>query len=206
LASHLLACTSPYVMPWAVALTHGEAQTGILGACTTLVGISNTFLMGLCNYLSPRAARAFADGGVPELRAVLWKTTGLFVATLGTMAVAALLLGEQVAVAVYGAEFHGSGPIVAVLAFSVLANSFGVTAGNGLWAMERPRASFLADVIALGVIVVASILLLPRWGALGGAVAILAGTTVDAVVRLFVLWRTMREHEHPGHNRLGAAL
>jgi len=39
LASQLLACTTPYVMPWVVAVSHGEAQTGLLGARSTLVGL-----------------------------------------------------------------------------------------------------------------------------------------------------------------------
>src|SRR5688572_3798039 len=61
LASHLLACSSPYILPWVVAATHGERETGTLGACATLVGLSNMFLIGLANYLSPKAARAYAD-------------------------------------------------------------------------------------------------------------------------------------------------
>jgi len=54
LASQILASTAPNVLPWVVAYTHGESETGMLGACTTLVGLSNTFLMGLCNFLAPR--------------------------------------------------------------------------------------------------------------------------------------------------------
>ena len=78
LASQLLSSTTPYVMPWVIAVTHGEAQTGLLGACSTLVGFPNMFLMGLCNFLSPRTAQAYAHGGLAELRSVLLKTALLF--------------------------------------------------------------------------------------------------------------------------------
>lgn len=193
LASQLLASTTPYVMPWIVVFTHGEADTGLLGACMTLVGLSNTFLMGLCNFLSPRAARAFAEGGLRELQSVLRNTALLFLATLGTIAVLAILFGQQIAVAVYGPQFAAAGPIIAVLSLSVLANSLGVTAGNGLWAMERPRANFVADLISLGVVIVVTIACVPPLGPLGAALATLAGTASDAAVRLWILRRTMQE-------------
>jgi O-antigen/teichoic acid export membrane protein len=182
------------VLPWVVALTHGEAETGTLGACTTLVGLSNTFLIGLCNFLSPRAANAFSHGGLRELQSVLWQTALLFVTTLGAIALAAFFLGEYVAVLLYGREFAGTGLIIGVLSLSVLANSLGVTAGNGLWAMERPKANFLADLSSLAVVVVVSIAAVPLLGPLGAALATLAGTSSDAVIRLWILRQTMREY------------
>jgi O-antigen/teichoic acid export membrane protein len=198
LASQLLACTTPYVMPWVVAISHGEAQTGLLGACSTLVGLSNTFLQGLCNFLSPRAAQAFSQGGVAELRSVLTKTALLFFATLGGLAVIAFLLGEQIAVVVYGPSFAGAGMIVGVLSLSVLANSAGVVAGNGLWAMERPKANFVADLCSLGIVIVAAVALVPTLGPLGAAIATLAGTATDAAVRLWILRRAMHELSSQG--------
>jgi O-antigen/teichoic acid export membrane protein len=193
LASQLLACTTPYVMPWVVALTHGEADTGLLGAAATLVGLSNTFLMGLCNFLSPRAARAFAEGGLAELRTVLRNTALLFLSSLGAIALLAAIFGEQVATLVYGLRFAGAGPIITVLSLSVLANSIGVTAGNGLFAMERPRANFVADLASLAVVVLVACCCVPWLGPLGAALATLAGTASDAAIRLWILRQTMRE-------------
>jgi O-antigen/teichoic acid export membrane protein len=201
LASHLLACTTPYVMPWVVAFSHGEAQTGILGACSTLVGLSNTFLQGLCNFLSPRAAQAFSQGGLIELRSVLRKTALLFGLTLGGLAALAFLVGERAAVLLYGDGFAGTGPLIGVLSLSVLANSAGVVAGNGLWAMERPRANFLADLCSLAVVIAATFVLVPAYGALGAAIATLAGTTTDAAVRLWILKQAMREIAVQGGSR-----
>jgi len=198
LASQLLACTAPYVMPWVVAVSHGEAQTGLLGACTTLVGLSNTFLQGLCNFLSPRAAQAFSQGGVKELRWVLINTALLFAATLGALVAIAFTLGEQIAVLLYGPSFAGAGLIIGVLSLSVLANSAGVVAGNGLWAMERPKANFVADLCSLGVVIVATCWLVPTFGPLGAAISTLAGTATDAAVRLWILSRAMRELEPQG--------
>jgi O-antigen/teichoic acid export membrane protein len=193
LASQLLASTTPYVMPWVVAMTHGEAETGTLGACTTLVGLSNTFLNGLCNFLGPKASHGYAHGGLAELRSILFKTAVLFATTLGGLAVLAFLFGEQAAVLVYGPQFGGTGLIIGVLSLSVLANSAGVVAGNGLWVLERPRASFGADVCSLVAVIVTALALVPLLGPLGAACSTLAGTATDAAVRLWILRRAMHE-------------
>ena len=105
----------------------------------------------------------------------------------------AFLFGEAIAAVVYGPQFVGAGMIVSVLSLSVLANSIGVAAGNGLWAMERPSANFVADLISFGVVIAAALFLVPQHGPLGAAIATLAGTTSDAAVRLVVLLETMRE-------------
>jgi O-antigen/teichoic acid export membrane protein len=193
LASQLLSSTTPYVMPWIFAVTHGEAQTGLLGACSTLVGFPNMFLMGLCNFLSPRTAQAYAHGGLAELQSVLWKTAILFGATLGGLAAVAFLFGEQIAVLVYGPQFAGAGLIIGVLSLSVLANSIGVVAGNGLWAIERPSASFAADLCSLIVVIFATFICVPLFGPLGAALATLSGTASDAAVRLLILRLSMNE-------------
>lgn len=192
LASHLLASLTPYVMPWAVAWWHGTAQAGLWGAANTLVGLSNIFLMGLCNSLGPRAAKAYAAGGLAALKDVLVRTAALFSATLGLLCLAAWTCGEWAAVTLLGPQFAGIGPLVGLLAVSVLVNSLGVVAGNGLWAMDRPRASFLADAAALGVVLITTVWWVPGGGVLGAAAATLAGTSVDALVRLAILHGALR--------------
>ena len=193
LASHVLACSSPYILPWVVAATHGERETGTLGACATLVGLSNMFLIGLANYLSPKAARAYAEQGLPELKRVLKQTALMFVVGLGTMSVCAFLAGHHVAALVYGPEFIDTRWIIGILSLSVLANSLGVTAGNGLWALERPQASFFADLCSLIVVIIATATLVPALGSVGAALAGLTGTASDALIRGWTLQRTLAE-------------
>ena len=87
----------------------------------------------------------------------------------------------------------GAGLIIGVLSLSVLANSAGVVAGNGLWAMERPKANFVADLCSLGVVIATALFFIPALGPLGAAIATLAGTATDAAVRLWILRRAMQE-------------
>jgi O-antigen/teichoic acid export membrane protein len=195
LASHLVGCSTPFVLPWFVAVVDGTAATGLLAACTTLVGLGNAFMMGLANYLTPKAAQSFATGGAAELRGVLRKTALLFTLTLGGFALLACIAGDWAAVLIYGNDYAGAGPILAVLALGVFASSLGLTAGNGLWAMEKPAANFRADVCALIATIVAAVVLTPPFGVLGAASSSLIGATVAAVIRTWTLLRLLRECE-----------
>lgn len=193
LLSHVVGCSTPYVLPWFVAAVDGTAATGVLAACSTLVGLANAFMMGLSNYLTPKAAQSYAEGGVAELRRVLTKTGAMFALTIGGFAVAALFAGNLLAVLIFGDAYADAGPILAVLAFSLFANSIGITAGNGLWAMEKPAANFRADVCALIATVIAAVLLTPTYGALGAATASLIGVSIDAAIRTATLIRLMKD-------------
>ncbi len=185
----LLGNTTPYIMVWLLALSVGAAATGVLGACTTLIGITNILLSGVANVLTPQAAHAYASGGAGDLRRVLGRTAVFLALALGSLVLLVTLTGDRLAVFVFGAQYQGTGPILIALAFAALLNSIGMVVGNGLWAIDQPRANFLADVCCISVtLAVAAALVFPL-GALGAALASLAGAFVAAVVRTFTLIR-----------------
>lgn len=196
LASQLVGGAGLYVMPWIVAAVDGEEATGLFAAGGTLVGIANMFVNGLANYLSPKAARAYADGGTPALRSVLRITALAFTTFLGAFALVAVVAGELAAGLVYGEGFTSAGPVVGVLALGLWVNSMAITAGNGLWAVGKPQANFRADVVGLAATAAATAALVPLFGgAIGAAVALLTGGFADAAVRAAILRRVLKAEE-----------
>jgi O-antigen/teichoic acid export membrane protein len=194
LLTQVIGSSTPYLMPWIVAGVHGAKETGSLGACTTIVGLSNMFLIGVGNLLSPRAARAFAKGGIPELQKVLWQRGLLCGSALGVASVLAFTVGGPLAGLVYGPDFADCGLVMGLLSLAALANSLGMTAGNGLCSMDRPGANLWADVGTLLISLAAMLILIPLLGTLGAALATLITMTADAAMRWTILLRTMREH------------
>ncbi len=192
LLTQVIGSSTPYLMPWIVAGIHGATQTGLLGACTTIVGLSNMFLIGVGNFLSPKAARAFASGGIPSLQKVLWQRGILCASTLGLASLLAFTIGGPIAGLVYGPEFADCGLIMGLLSLAALANSLGMTAGNGLCSMDRPGLNLWADVGTFIVSLVSMLILIPLLGTLGAALATLCTMTADATLRWFILIRTMR--------------
>jgi O-antigen/teichoic acid export membrane protein len=83
--------------------------------------------------------------------------------------------------------------VFALLATVVLVNSFGVLAGNGLWAMELARANFRADVLTMLATVGTAACAIGPYGPAGCAVSILVGTTAGASLRVAILIGALRE-------------
>ena len=180
-----------YLLPWILAAVHGEAETGELAACSTLVGLSNLFVIGLNNLLMPKAAQAFSQWGQHALCGVLRKAMLWFVAVLGSLCLAVLFAGDLLAGTIYGPEYGDTGLLVFMLALATFTDALGLTASTGLWAMDRPSASLIGDVVQLLVTLGSALWLVFPLGAMGIAVALVAGRAAGAAVRWFTFWLSM---------------
>lgn len=192
LAGFLVGNAAPLALPWLLAFSHGEAAAGVLAACQTLVGVSNMFVTGISNVLTPQAAHAYATGGVAVLWRVIVKTAALYSIGLGGLCLVFFLAGEILITLAFDGEYAGAGPVLALLSLSVFAQGLSVTAGNGLWAIERPRTNLAADVCALAIALAVAVGLVATLGVLGVAVATLAGAAGGAVVRWVMLWNELQ--------------
>jgi len=191
LTGQLVGCSAPYILPWIVVASHGEASTGVMAACTSIAGIANTFVIGLANYISPRAASAFVEGGAAALQKVLVNAFLVFTVTVGGFVAVCLFSGDWMLSLIYGGAYQGAGVVLTMYAGAMLFNAYKITAGNGLWAIERPDANFAPDVAALVVSLVLAGWLTPIYGVTGAAAATLVGTGIDALIRGATLWRLM---------------
>ncbi|HJT35773.1 MAG TPA: oligosaccharide flippase family protein, partial [Pirellulales bacterium] len=70
-AEHLCGITNAYSPHWLLALLLGAAATGEFAAAMTVVLLLNPFIIGLGNLLGPATARAYANGGVSEMRRIV---------------------------------------------------------------------------------------------------------------------------------------
>jgi O-antigen/teichoic acid export membrane protein len=183
LASYLIGCCSPVIVPWLLAWRCGKEATGVLAAGMTLVGFAGVLVGGLTNLAVPRASKALARDGAAGLTGAMWEMAAMVSIPSAAFFLLALVAGDWMAVLVYGVQFHGVGLVLTVLALWLLVNSVGIAAGSGLWAMERPAANLVADVCVLGIILAAVPALALAWGPLGAALGMLAGTGAGAALR-----------------------
>ncbi len=197
LRGHLVGSTTPYVMIWIVSFAMGPVAAGVLGACATLIGITRVLQAGVTNILTTQSAHAFATGGSADLRRVLIRAAAFLGLAIGVVCLLVLASGDALAVLVYGAFYQGCGAILFTLALSALVTSLGIVAGNGLWAIDRPRSNFVADVCCMVVTLVAAVFLVFSWGVLGAALAILAGSVVATIVRVITLTRAIKSLDSP---------
>jgi O-antigen/teichoic acid export membrane protein len=195
LASQVIGCTTPYVIPWLVANGLGQAEAGTYAACVNLCGIATMFVLGIAHSLTPHAARAYATGGLDRLRRVLVRSATAFAFGLGCYCLIMFLVGEPLMGLLYGPRFTDTQWVLNLLALATLANSMAIVAGNGIWALDCPRANLWGDLVTLVVTVGAAIMLLPVAGLLGVAGAVLLGNALGAATRVTVLamlWKKVR--------------
>jgi O-antigen/teichoic acid export membrane protein len=191
LVSQTVGFTAPYVVPWILALDRGEAETGILAAGLTIVGLVNLVIIGSTQSLGPSAAEAFAREGVEGLRSAVRRTAIALTLVTGSFFVTVALVGEWLIVRVYGNPYAGNAHVVVLLAGYMVANGLSIVAGNGLWAMDRPALNVRADVASVLATLVSALPLVHVLGVTGAALAMFVGKAVGSVVRWSILARAM---------------
>jgi O-antigen/teichoic acid export membrane protein len=197
MATHVIGCAGPYLMPWLLTTARGEATAGVLAACISVVGMASMFMTGISAYLTPRAAIAYAQGGAESLRRVLRMAAWLYVMILGSFALFVLLSGDFLLVLAFGTKYAGFGLVVGTLAISTTILSLGLTAGNGLWAMGRPQDNFAADVCTLVVTLVIMACLVAPLGIYAAVLADLIGNITGASIRFRALRRLLARDSEP---------
>jgi len=173
-----------YSVYWLLAVVIGTAATGVYTASMTLLLAANPFVIGIGNLLEPRAARAMADGGVHQLRTVVWKATRVLGGVMGLYCGLLFFCGGWLVALLYkGSQYDQQGPTVAILALAVLVNAWETGAVHGLRVLERPDLSFRASLLSLAITPTLAILLIQPFGTLGGACAVFAGDAAAATLR-----------------------
>lgn len=191
MASYLVGCSTPYVLPWLIMRAQGVVAAGTLAACAQLANITSLYVLGVTNVLLPQAATALSQDGLEGLRQVLRHTAWLVIGPLAPFCLLVFLTGDMPVVFIYGPAFVGTGLVLTLLTTAVLVNGLGSIAGNGLYAMQRPHSNLIADLCALLVTVALSLWLLPPLGVTGAAIATLGGVTAGVAARWITLSRLM---------------
>jgi O-antigen/teichoic acid export membrane protein len=107
-------------------------------------------------------------------------------------ATAALALGTSMLwwlPLLFGKEFSASLPVAAILLLAVVISTPGSIAGAGLSARGRPGLRSVALVIVSVLNISLLVLLLPRWGAMGAAIATLVSLSTQTFLKQFFLHR-----------------
>ncbi len=192
-ASQIAGRATGYLLPWIVTFVHGSSETGMLAAYMTLINLAGTYITGISNYLTPRAAKAYTDGGIGELNQVLKRAILIYGVVLVPFSIAMAFSGSILARWVFGESYDTSSVVLTILALMTLVNSASIVIGNGLWAMEKPEGNFAADVVSMVTSLTILAFLIHPFGILGAAVALLVGSALGTIVRFRVLRQNMHQ-------------
>lgn len=187
-----------YAPHWLLAGCLGAAATGEFAAAMTVVQLANPFIIGFANFLSPRSAHAFADGGATEVGHVVVRSAMLLTGLTSLFCLAVAVFGGRLLALVFDDRYVGQAHAMTVLSLSLVAGTLGMCAENGLRALRHPRTTFTANVIALAVTLMVAAAMIAPCGTLGAAYALLAGNLAAATARWWYFARLLNAAPHTG--------
>jgi O-antigen/teichoic acid export membrane protein len=169
---------------------HGAKELGIFAALASLVVAGNTIMSALGQASTPRLSHSLAAGNT----ASVFKVAGILITIGGALALAgigiSLLVGKPLLTVIYKAEYAGSESVrllvwlMIAAGVSYLASALGyIISAARLFSIQSPIGALMALVTAVSCWV-----LVPRFGSLGAAWAMLAGSTSQLLCCVVVLF------------------
>lgn len=164
----------------------GEEAAGIFGAALRLIEPMLVVPIMMSVAVLPVIARHVMErrNTIPDLLAGTEKLSLLI-----ALAVALFLLGAAppVVVLVYGEEFAEASVPLRILALAAIPLFLRPTLARFLLAVHRTRSMLVSQVTGLAVNLTFAIVLIPRYAAAGGAVAVVAGEYVTIAIALAIV-------------------
>lgn len=163
----------------------GKAELGIFAAISSVFVGLYFFQIAIGQVMLPRLARAFASRNVADFKR-LAKIVLAIGAGNGILAIiVAVLGGSSLLTRIFSDEFTDAAPLFLVLAIGSALQCISGALAYFMHAARHFRQTAWATGSGTIVILVVSLVLIPESGTMGGAIAILIGAVVSAVVLMF---------------------
>jgi len=193
LAGQIAMQAQGYMTHWISVLVAGVAATGVYAASMSIVAFSNPVLFGFFNILTPKYVRALKERGTADLTRQARRDAFFLGGVMAGFCLLIAVAGEPaMALLFHGPEFEGQGPLLIVLALSVLASAIGGPASIALMALERGR--LMASLTAITSLFSVGLIwwLISGYGLQGAAFAMLIAEAIGSAVRWAALLASTR--------------
>lgn len=180
------------IYPWFLLHHHGEAANGALAACMGVVFLANPFVLGLGNFIAPRAVHALHDHGIAGLKRVVRRFSLFFFACMGAFALLLCLAGDRILQLIYSEKYAGHGLAIAVLAISQWIWAVTIPINYGLNALERPDVAFKSLAISTVFSLTAGFLLVRGFAETGVALGLLCSNIIALIYNFLAYRRVLR--------------
>lgn len=172
----------------------GTRELGIFSALAYVSVAGATVIPAMAQAASPRLAQLYATGDTVALRALMWKLVG-FAAALGSLGVAlAVVVGRPFLQLLYGPDYAAE---VDTFRWIIVGAALGLVASFLNYAAIAVRR-FRSITVVYGIVIVTTmaccVVLVPRYGLVGAAVAALAGIVIQVIGCTVVVVPAMRSN------------
>jgi O-antigen/teichoic acid export membrane protein len=164
-------------------------EVGIYSTAFQLIQLPNILPGIVLSTCYPRLV-ALKEEHPARYREYLDKLLSFFSLTGWGLVVAILLFGDWGVARVFGPGFAGSGPVLLLLGVSTVLNFSGMVRGQVIFIANRPKLHVVNALVGLAVMVPADLVLIPRYGALGGAAAVALASFAASMLSSFLFTET----------------
>ncbi|UCH78806.1 MAG: flippase, partial [Candidatus Coatesbacteria bacterium] len=149
----------------------GPAEVGIYSASYRLMFLLTLVPESFMNAVYPNLARSWREDR-PQFVRLAERSLRYLLAFALPAAAGAFVLAEPVVLLVYEADFARSVAVFSILIFAVIPIYMNNVFYRALFAAEHQMKSVIILVVNIVVMAAACIILIPRWGAVGAAAAL----------------------------------
>jgi O-antigen/teichoic acid export membrane protein len=153
-----------------LSLFHGEAAVGIYEAARKLIRLGSVVARCFTTAVFPVIARLYVDAQ-HAFHHVNVHSAKYILAAILPVALGITLAAPQIVLFVFGTEYADSNAVLQVLAWILIPQFLNPFLSHVLFARGAEQRSLMVAAIALCVFLVAALLLIPEWAALGAAFA-----------------------------------
>lgn len=170
----------------------GEASLGIFAALAYFVIAGSTVVGAVADSAMPRLANHHARGDSAAYVRLIGKLLVVAV-VIGALGIAVTLLaGRLLLQLVYGAEYAAAAPTFVWIMVAGLLTYIAGVLGNGLLAARKFLEQLMLLTCAALVMVGACAVLIPQWGLVGAALALLCAAAINALGASILIFLDLR--------------
>jgi O-antigen/teichoic acid export membrane protein len=191
--SRLIDTFGPNLQTVLLGTLNSVTTVGIFGAATQVSTIGNMFNGSIGTASLPIVSELHDRGDLKEMNR-FYQTTTKWMFTMNLPLLQIVLLLARPILAIFGEDFVGGSTALTILAWARLATASAGISGGVLEMTGNTSLRLVNSAILTALTIGLSISLIPRWGAVGAAAAVLAAITVVNLLRVsevFILFRML---------------
>ncbi len=191
-----------------IGMFHSPSEVAGFQAVFPAARLNDIVIATFSMLFMPSAGRLFSEGAIDALNHLFRKTTVWTTVLSFPLFLACFLMPEQLCVLLFGAQYADSASTLAILSLGFFINTMVGMNLRLIRVVSGLKMLILVDVVSLAGAVATNLLLVPAFGAIGGAWSILIGFGIQSVACMVavamtvdvnpVAWRLIRAYGMAG--------
>jgi O-antigen/teichoic acid export membrane protein len=172
-----------------LSLFHPEATIGLYAAASRITAIGTPLATSFTGAMFPYMSRLYGDSA-EAFRRVSEESLKYMLAVALPGVVIIAIFADRVILTLYGNAYEGAVPVLRVVIWVFVLNFVNMFLSHLLFARGEPTKSLRVAIVTFFSLLVLSLSLIPRWGAIGAAWAALGGTVVASCLYFTFVFKT----------------